>query len=215
MESSTIDATAHDAPQDAGDAPGPGSTGAADAAPRDRPGYPGNGRGPTAAAEAAAATEDARRASAAREQSLYGPNQGAWHEPAESVDATAEQVVLHTAEQTEVLAKLIGSMFIAASGLPARARSAQWPVGADGTPAGDFWRVPPDEALELGRCWAAVIAIYAPVEMIGGASVLIVAIGTTGIAVGARVLEDASRSRQVRAMMDDATARAVASAPAA
>jgi hypothetical protein len=169
----------------------------------------------SARAEGEARAEAQRAAAAAREQPLYAFRQAAGAIPPEPVDAPEEPVDGGVSIKGRLaLANAIGTSAIMASHAMAEFRSAKW-----GPHRGDFWAVSSDEAAMLGDAWAAVIAEFAPVEMIGGGAVLVVAIGVTGMTIIPRVTQDATASRawreQQQAAQDAFNARADAQAQAA
>jgi hypothetical protein len=175
----------------------------------------GAGDAGSARAEAEARAEAQRAAAAAREQPLYAFRQAAGAIPPEPVDAPEESVDGGVSIKGRLaLANAIGTSAIMASHAMAEFRSAKW-----GPHRGDFWAVSSDEAAMLGDAWAAVIAEFAPVEMIGGGAVLVVAIGVTGMTIIPRVTQDATASREWReqqqAAQDAFNARADAQAQAA
>jgi hypothetical protein len=169
----------------------------------------------SARAEGEARAEAQRAAAAAREQPLYAFRQAAGAIPPEPVDAPEEPVDGGVSIKGRLaLANAIGTSAIMASHAMAEFRSAKW-----GPHRGDFWAVSSDEAAMFGDAWAAVIAEFAPVEMIGGGAVLVVAIGVTGMTIIPRVTQDATASRawreQQQAAQDAFNARADAQAQAA
>jgi hypothetical protein len=169
----------------------------------------------SARAEGEARAEAQRAAAAAREQPLYAFRQAAGAIPPEPVDAPEEPVDGGVSIKGRLaLANAIGTSAIMASHAMAEFRSAKW-----GPHRGDFWAVSSDEAAMFGDAWAAVIAEFAPVEMIGGGAVLVVAIGVTGMTIIPRVTQDATASREWReqqqAAQDAFNARADAQAQAA
>jgi hypothetical protein len=185
----------------------------AEAPERGGTGGAGDERDPAAEAEARA--EAQRAASAAREQPLYAFRHAAGAIPPEPVDAPEEPVDGGVSIKGRLaLANAIGTSAIMASHAMAEFRSAKW-----GPHRGDFWAVSSDEAAMFGDAWAAVIAEFAPVEMIGGGAVLVVAIGVTGMTIIPRVTQDATASRawreQQQAAQDAFNARADAQAQAA
>jgi hypothetical protein len=175
----------------------------------------GAGDAGSARAEAEARAEAQRAAAAAREQPLYAFRQAAGAIPPEPVDAPEEPVGPSVTTQGKLaLANAIGTSAIMASRTMAEIRTAKW-----GPHTGDFWIVSADEAAMLGDAWAAVIAEFAPVEMIGGGAVLIVALGVTTMTIYPRVMDDMQRARDYRMMQaaaeQAANARADAMAQAA
>jgi hypothetical protein len=117
----------------------------------------------------------------------------------------------HTRAQVRGLAKSIGLTADGLFRIPCTIRTIQWglmpdqngmPImKPDGDPmtAGEHWMLTNDEAADIGRAWAEVVALYAPPEWVERGGAVSAAVTVTGLALANRVFADMQVSNHIKA----------------